>query len=155
MITQQGDHEPATLMIGRVQLFSQFKLLLLCCCISDSSAFSCPSWSTSGLSFLLHLSHPFRPFPPSRSLLSRPPFYPNSYLMAPVSPSLSHPPFSICHLIFRLHRSLLSVCLSVRVSLPRSLSLSSAINFPDWLPDSRAADEPYSFPGLTLSTCPG
>ena len=47
------------------------------------------------------------------------------------------------------------VCLSVRVSLPRSLSLSSAINFPDWLPDSRAADEPYSFPGLTLSTCPG
>lgn len=43
----------------------------------------------------LHLSHPFRPFPPSRSLLSRPPFYPSSYLMAPVSHSLSHPPYSI------------------------------------------------------------
>lgn len=101
----------------------------------------------------LHLFHLFVLFlPPAVSfpaLLSIPILSDGSCFSLPIPSALFYLPPHF------LPTSVSLVCLSVRVSLPRSLSLSSAINFPDWLPDSRAADEPYSFLGLTLSTCPG
>lgn len=95
--------------------------------------------------------HPLRAVPPS-ALPFPPalPSYPCSHLIIPTSLALS----PLSHSIFS-HFSPISVslvCLSISVSLP--LSPSSAINFPDWLPGSSTADEPYSFLGLTLSTCP-
>lgn len=99
--------------------------------------------------FPLHLS----PIPSFLPLLPSPPsflsLFDHSYFSFPIPVRLIlSPPFLACMCIS---------CLSVYLCLPRplSLSLSSAINFPDWLPGSSAADEPYSFPGLTLSTCPG